>query len=449
MKKHSHGGHHQPAVAAAASAKRPQVIPENGKSSPVIFQLNHDFEQHEAVNLGKYDRIFPSDEERLQELYNVFLAGAQSAFVHSFDMKVKEGINKVRNDRAQENLAKEEDEKRKLRAGQESRKKAQCSARIAALAALSTQANVHKIYNKANELEPLSDRRVKADNAVAHCISRSFRSMEERKPDSSSSSSSSRRRLRHNRSRKHERFDVCCRPIRGEGPSIMKLDLTLIHCKNNMEEMTMLEKVEKWEQCNVFGQQQLLELTVSREESDIGSGEREEESGGSGAATLHMDMIVVFPRSRSSTDCPVMQVDGGGGVLQMLRKAEGQVIESFASRQHKWMMMMQQEARDTDGNALTVEQQLTPLEITQNDNTPSSSSIIRTTKKKRGLSDQSNCQQRSSQKGMMMMGSGIWKRGKSPYCAAKYWASRQGASVIILSFAPVLLQNCEMGSSRI
>ncbi len=350
MKKHSYGGYQKPAVAAAASAKCPQVIPENGKCSPVTFQLNHDFEQHEAVNLGKYDRIFPSDEERLQELYNVFLAGAQSAFVHSFDMKVKEGINKVRNDRAQENLAKEEDEKRKLRACQESRKKAQCSARIAALAALSAQANVHKIYNKANELEPLSDRRVKADNAAAHCITRSFRSMEERKPDSSSSSS--RRRLRHNRSRKHERFDVCCRPIRGEGPRIMKLDLTLIHCKNNMEEMTMLEKVEKWEQCNVFGQQQLLESTVSREESDIGSGEREEESGGSGAATLHTDMIVVSPRSRSSTDCPVMQVDGGGGVLQMLRKAEGQVIESFASRQHKWMMMMQLEARDTDGNAL-------------------------------------------------------------------------------------------------
>jgi hypothetical protein len=111
--------------------------------------------------------------------------------------------------------------------------------------------------------------------------------------------------------------------------------------------------------------------------------------------------------------------------------------------------MMQQKARDTDGNALTVEQQLTPLEITQNDNTPSSSSIIRTTKKKRGLSNRSNCQQRSLQKGMMMMGGRIWKQGKSPYCAAKYWASRQGASVIILSFLPVLLQNCEMGSSRI
>jgi hypothetical protein len=115
----------------------------------VVFHLNHDFEEHEAKNMGKYDRIYPSDDRKTQELYDILLAGSESAFKHSFDMKVKDTIAKVREDRKQEQLAKEEEEKRRVRATQEMRKKAQRSARAVALAALTTSA---KTYSALNDL---------------------------------------------------------------------------------------------------------------------------------------------------------------------------------------------------------------------------------------------------------------------------------------------------------
>lgn len=101
----------------------------------VVFHLNHDFEDHESKNMGKYDRIYPANDRQMQDLYNVFLAGAESIFKHSFDMKVKETIAKVREDRKQEQIAREEEEKRKI----EQQRRAQRVARNAALAALAAK----------------------------------------------------------------------------------------------------------------------------------------------------------------------------------------------------------------------------------------------------------------------------------------------------------------------
>ena len=98
----------------------------------VVFHLNHDFEDHESKNMGKFDCIYPTDDKKMQDLYNVFLSGAESIFKHSFDMKVKETIARVRKDRKQEQIAKEEEEKKKV----EKRKRAQRIARAAALAAI-------------------------------------------------------------------------------------------------------------------------------------------------------------------------------------------------------------------------------------------------------------------------------------------------------------------------
>jgi hypothetical protein len=101
----------------------------------VVFRLNHDFEDHESKNLGKYDRIHPIDDREMQNLYNTFLVGAESIFKHSFDMKVKETIAKVRDDRKQEQLAREEEKKRRS----EKQKRAQRVARNAALVALAAK----------------------------------------------------------------------------------------------------------------------------------------------------------------------------------------------------------------------------------------------------------------------------------------------------------------------
>jgi len=71
----------------------------------------------------------------MQNLYNAFLAGAESIFKHSFDMKVKETIAKVQEDHKQDKITKEEEENRRSK----QQKRAQRIARNAALAALATK----------------------------------------------------------------------------------------------------------------------------------------------------------------------------------------------------------------------------------------------------------------------------------------------------------------------
>lgn len=136
--------------------EKPKTKPPNHRH--VVFHLNHDFEEHEAKNMGKYDRIYPSDDRKTQELYDILLAGSESAFKHSFDMKVKDTIAKVREDRKQEQLAKEEEEKRRFRATQEMRKRAQRNARAVALAALTTSAKTYPALNDLTTNVLLSER---------------------------------------------------------------------------------------------------------------------------------------------------------------------------------------------------------------------------------------------------------------------------------------------------
>ncbi|CAM6095581.1 unnamed protein product [Calypogeia fissa] len=93
------------------------------------------FDEFEKGNRGKYDRIYPSEDKNLNELYRIFLAGAEAAFKHSFHMRIKDTIVRVREERRQEEQAKEAEEKRKVKARFEMRRKAQRSARLAALAA--------------------------------------------------------------------------------------------------------------------------------------------------------------------------------------------------------------------------------------------------------------------------------------------------------------------------
>lgn len=64
------------------------------------------FDNFEASNKGKYEKIYPPNDKHLHEMYDVFLAGSNSAFQHSFDMKVKDTIAKVREDRIREQLEK-------------------------------------------------------------------------------------------------------------------------------------------------------------------------------------------------------------------------------------------------------------------------------------------------------------------------------------------------------
>jgi hypothetical protein len=64
------------------------------------------FNNFEASNKGKYEKIYPPNDKHLHEMYDVFLAGSNSAFQHSFDMKVKDTIAKVREDRIKEQLEK-------------------------------------------------------------------------------------------------------------------------------------------------------------------------------------------------------------------------------------------------------------------------------------------------------------------------------------------------------
>ncbi|XP_024377743.1 uncharacterized protein [Physcomitrium patens] len=106
------------------------------KLNQVVFHLNHDFEDHEAKNMGKYECIYPSHDKKKQDLYNKFLDGAQSIFSHSFDMKVKETIAKVQKEHNQEKKSKNEETTKVDKC-----KKAQRDARMAALAAIAISKN--------------------------------------------------------------------------------------------------------------------------------------------------------------------------------------------------------------------------------------------------------------------------------------------------------------------
>ncbi len=44
------------------------------------------FDNFEASNKGKYEKIYPPNDKHLHEMYDIFLAGSNSAFQHSFDM---------------------------------------------------------------------------------------------------------------------------------------------------------------------------------------------------------------------------------------------------------------------------------------------------------------------------------------------------------------------------
>lgn len=90
-----------------------------GKQKPV-----KDFDAYEAVNKGKFERIYPPGDEKLQKLYNVLLAGSQESFQQSYDMKNKESIAKVREDRRLEELGRDEAERRREKAALDSKRKA-------------------------------------------------------------------------------------------------------------------------------------------------------------------------------------------------------------------------------------------------------------------------------------------------------------------------------------
>lgn len=84
-----------------------QVETKDERQSPHRPQQSiMDFDNFEASNKGKYEKIYPPNDKHLHEMYDVFLAGSNSAFQHSFDMKVKDTIAKVREDRIKEQLEK-------------------------------------------------------------------------------------------------------------------------------------------------------------------------------------------------------------------------------------------------------------------------------------------------------------------------------------------------------
>jgi hypothetical protein len=84
-----------------------QVETKDERQSPHRPQQSiMNFDNFEASNKGKYEKIYPPNDKHLHEMYDVFLAGSNSAFQHSFDMKVKDTIAKVREDRIKEQLEK-------------------------------------------------------------------------------------------------------------------------------------------------------------------------------------------------------------------------------------------------------------------------------------------------------------------------------------------------------
>lgn len=284
---------------------RPPPAPEKTKSSPnthrspMVFHLNRDFEEHELLNMGKYDRIYPSDDKKMQDLYNIFLAGSESAFRHSFDMKVKDTIAKVREDRKQEQMAKEEEEKRKVRQSQETRKRAQKSARAAALAALCASAKGYNLSNMTKDV-PLSDRRYKeVDSTRCHINSPKSLKEEARRFE----------RWSPDRSERRSRESPFALLTQNNQPCLKILKEDIV----NREEMTVLEKVEKWKQGGCFGaaHRDIL-LDLSQREAN--------------AAVLDAKMAEEAAEWVGKRD---------GGVLQMLGKGEERMLESVAQQQEQ------------------------------------------------------------------------------------------------------------------
>lgn len=113
-----------------------------------------EYDEFVCKNLGNFDRIYPPDDVNLQKLYNIFLAGSEEAFKQSFDMKVKNAILKTQETRKREEMEKEAAEKRKLKKLQDVRKRAQESAKMAAL---SKQHSASTSNQSGNEEDVLSD----------------------------------------------------------------------------------------------------------------------------------------------------------------------------------------------------------------------------------------------------------------------------------------------------
>jgi hypothetical protein len=89
-----------------------QVETKDERQSPHRPQQSIiNFDNFEASNKGKYEKIYPPNDKHLHEMYDVFLAGSNSAFQHSFDMKVKDTIAKVREDRIKQQLEKTKNNK--------------------------------------------------------------------------------------------------------------------------------------------------------------------------------------------------------------------------------------------------------------------------------------------------------------------------------------------------
>ncbi|KAL2635285.1 hypothetical protein R1flu_006764 [Riccia fluitans] len=123
---------------------------------PATHRKKDPFDENEKTNRGMYDRIYPSEDKNLMELYRIFLAGSEAAFKHSFHMRVKDTIVRVQEERKQEEMAKEVEERKKQKARTEIRKKAQNSARLAALA--TRERLVEKLTAKmAEDLESVVD----------------------------------------------------------------------------------------------------------------------------------------------------------------------------------------------------------------------------------------------------------------------------------------------------
>jgi hypothetical protein len=61
-----YGRRHLPSIAN----DKPKFIP---KHNQIVFHFDNDFDDHESKNMGKFDRIYPTDDKKMQDLYNVFL----------------------------------------------------------------------------------------------------------------------------------------------------------------------------------------------------------------------------------------------------------------------------------------------------------------------------------------------------------------------------------------
>jgi len=275
---------------------KPKHTPNQGH---VVFRLNHDFEDHESKNLGKYDRIHPTNDKEMQNLYNAFLVGAESIFKHSFDMKVKETIAKVREDHKQEKIAKKEEKKHRS----EQQKRAQRIARNVALATLATK--------DASKNETLSTDHTPTIslNHMEHAKEGMIGSPKGLKEDHCIGQQNSKRKL-INDQHLHQNT------IHNHG-----LNLDTINVNDSfvcLQEMTVQEKVDQWQQrvCFELPKDHLYNEDFVRKE-------------GFGKETKLEDLLYM-----SNCEANEKSANKDGGVLLMLEQNEVGLLkkEAFAQQ---------------------------------------------------------------------------------------------------------------------